>query len=217
MYPRIKHANIKIFFVFIIKIKLKRKYLYHYCNKSHKSVISIRNNEANKILEVTKVIMKHQSVRLSFAARTLDEHTTNICSDTMQYDTLTLDYQLPGIYIECMLPNDAKIGDSIALSATSVVSRNADFCAEVPLNKQSINSGKVDLCLSGQGTDGEYVLQLNLLGIHGTVINSAEFNAFIKNSHNIKTPSQNRVSGMTWAQSAKRYAASMLTSIVSIF
>ncbi|KAF7764196.1 hypothetical protein PCIT_b0123 [Pseudoalteromonas citrea] len=158
--------------------------------------------------------MNHPPLRLSFAARSLDEHTH---IETMQYDTLALEYQASGIYIKCILPNDAISGDSISLSATSVTGRDASFSAEVTLTKNAVDTGYVEVCLTGYGSSGEYVLQLNLLGIYNTIKNTAEFNAQIHNPLNIKTPVQTPFFGRVWAKTAKRHAASVLTSLLSVF
>ena len=158
--------------------------------------------------------MNHQPLRLSFAARSLDEHTR---IETMQYDTLTLNYQKSGVIIKCMLPNDAICGDSISLSATSVTGRDASFSAEVTLTKSALDTGYVELCLTGYGSSGEYVLQLNLLGIYNTIKNTAEFNAKIYNPLNIKTHAHSPFFGRVWAKTAKRHAASVLTSLLSVF
>ncbi|MBE0370740.1 hypothetical protein [Pseudoalteromonas aurantia] len=161
--------------------------------------------------------MNHQPVRLSFAARTLDEHTTNVCAEAMQYDTLLLNYQPAGVMINCILPYDAKIGDSISLSATSVTGRGASFAADSHLTKQHLDNGHVELCLKGRGNDGEYVIQLNLLGIYNTVKNSAEFSAQLQNQFKVKQRASKPFLSMPWSKTAKRYAASVLTSFLSIF
>jgi hypothetical protein len=158
--------------------------------------------------------MNHQPLRLSFAARSLDEHTR---IETMQYDTLTLNYQKSGVVIKCIIPNDAISGDSISLSATSVKGRDASFSAEAILTKNALDDGFIELCLTGYGSSGEYVLQLNLLGLHSTIKNTAEFNAQIHNPFNIKSRVRAPFLSLVWVKTAKRHAASILTSFLSVF
>ncbi|CAH9049719.1 hypothetical protein PSECIP111951_00010 [Pseudoalteromonas holothuriae] len=163
--------------------------------------------------------MTQPPVLLSFSARALDEHAEDqACLHALQYDTLKLEYHTVGLAFLCELPYDAQLGDMIALYATPIKARSASFSAEAPLNKHALETGHQGLTLKGHGQSGEYIVQLSLIGRHGMVKNSVEYNAYI---HNSKQNDNNIVeqkppmSDMTSA--VKRHTANLMASILAIF
>ncbi|BBN83646.1 hypothetical protein PA25_36310 [Pseudoalteromonas sp. A25] len=164
--------------------------------------------------------MTQPPVLLSFSARALDEHAEDqACQHALQYDTLKLEYQSLGLPFLCELPFDAQLGDVIALYATSVQARCASFSAEAPLTKEALETGHQSLQLKGQGESGEYIVQLSLIGRHGMVKNSVEYNAYINSAveqENVTTDKSSVMSNSV-ASALKRHTTNLMASVLAIF
>ena len=158
--------------------------------------------------------MNHSPLLLGFTPRTINELDNNCVQHTCQYDTLKLNYVQEGIMFNCVLPNDAQIGDVISLSATKPDARAESFSAETTLTKVDLDSKTATLKLLGDGGTDHYLMQLNLLGLHGSIKNTAEFKALIK-SQAVKACKKNSIS--PWLNSAKRQGAKLMSVMLSGF
>ncbi|MCF6437249.1 MULTISPECIES: hypothetical protein [Pseudoalteromonas] len=162
--------------------------------------------------------MTQPPVLLSFSARALDEHAEDqACLHALQYDTLQLEYHTMGLPFLCELPFDAQLGDSIALYATSVTARSASFSAEAPVTKQALDTGHQSLTLKGQGESGEYIVQLSLVGLHGMVKNTVEYNAYINNTSSMNRSLDSKASPSVVASAVKRHTTNLMASLLAIF
>ncbi|MBD1582594.1 hypothetical protein [Pseudoalteromonas sp. S16_S37] len=164
--------------------------------------------------------MTQPPVLLSFSARALDEHAEDqACQHALQYDTLKLDYHSLGLSFLCELPFDAQLGDVIALYATPVQARYASFSAESPLTKQALETGHQSLLLKGHGESGEYIVQLSLIGRHGMVKNSVEYNAYINSSVQSDELPTHKVPliSSSMASALKRHTSNLMASLLAIF
>ena len=158
--------------------------------------------------------MNHSPLLLGFTPRTMNDLDNNNVQHTCQYDTLKLNYAQDGITFNCVLPYDAQIGDVISLSATKTDARSESFSAETTLTKADLESKNAILKLLGEGDTDDYLMQLNLLGLHGSIKNSAEFNAHIK-SQAIKNKKINEIS--PWLINAKKQGAKLMSVMLSAF
>lgn len=158
--------------------------------------------------------MNHSPLLLGFTPRTMNDLDNYSVQHTCQYDTLKLDYAKEGITFNCVLPYDAQIGDVISLSATKPDARAESFSAETTLTKADLENKNATLKLIGDGETDDYLMQLNLLGLHGSIKNSAEFNAHIK-SQAIKNKKMNTIS--PWLISAKKQGAKLMSVMLSAF
>jgi hypothetical protein len=162
--------------------------------------------------------MTQPPVLLSFSARALDEHAEDqACLHALQYDTLQLKHTSTGTPFLCELPFDAQLGDVIALSATPLTGRSSSFNAETHLTKQTIENGHASLLMQGQGVSGEYIVQLSLVGRHGMVKNTVEYNAFIQCVQPSDDFPNLKESPSPVASAVKRRTANLMASLLAIF
>lgn len=157
-------------------------------------------------------------VQLAFALQSFEDPLSAAMARTMAYDPLVLNAdEEHKIVFSCVLPSDAHEGDVISLSATQLTQRHACYLVTYSLKQVDLDCGKVILSLDKITTNDDYILQILLHGLHGTLKDSAQFdvsiNAFklgyIPVSYNQVTPEK--------GQSLRHSLTSVGSSLLSLF
>lgn len=157
-------------------------------------------------------------VQLAFALQSFEDPLSAAMAHNMEYDPLVLNADNEHtIAFSCVLPSDAHEDDVISLSATHLTQRHACYLVTYTLKQADLERGKVVLSLDKITTNDEYILQILLHGLHGTLKDSAQFdvsiNAFklgyVPDSYNQITPQK--------GQSMRYSLASVGSSLLSLF
>ncbi|MBQ4810510.1 hypothetical protein J8M20_04150 [Pseudoalteromonas luteoviolacea] len=86
-------------------------------------------------------------------------------------DEIKFDTQGTELVLDCLLPNDAAVGNIIQATATHELQRDVSFSGSYTLKESDINAGCIELILQGHGDAGMYMTQLSLTGLTGGVKN----------------------------------------------
>lgn len=118
------------------------------------------------------------------------------------------------IALRCELPEDAILGDVVALSASALDARFSNFSAQITLTQHHITHGFFDVALVGNGEDGEYDLQLNLYGKHNAIKNSNSFSVVIKNTNLVCAHKLNSALSQAWSN---RFIIQLKNTVSAVF
>ena len=84
--------------------------------------------------------MYHTSLLLDFAPRTIDDLMITKVQSNHKYSQLKLNYVKDGLWVDCKLPNDAQVNDTITLSASKEDARQVSFYGETRITQFDINN-----------------------------------------------------------------------------
>lgn len=133
------------------------------------------------VMKRHKPVMNNYLVHLSFALPSFEDPLSAAMAHNTLYDELYIAADLNHCaHFICELPNDAHEGDVISLSATNITARDAQYFIQYRLTQKDIEAGVTKLSFNHITNTNEYVLQLMLHGLHATLKDCMEFDAYIK-------------------------------------
>lgn len=163
-------------------------------------------------------VMNTSIVHLSFALPSFEDPLSAAMAHNTLYDELHIATDPHHCaYFICELPNDAHEGDIISLSATNITARNAQHFAQYRLTQKDIEAGMATLSFNHITKTNEYVLQLMLHGLHATLKDIIEFDAFIKASGDGYQSNHLEQHATNHSSSFKHIFASWSISLLSLF
>lgn len=167
------------------------------------------------VVRITKtIIMNHKLDIFSFNTAQLATATRGRYRAVQPYECLTLESQANAAYVVIELPFDARIEDSIELVLTKRGARGNSCALTYQVDAESYLSKVLSVNIATALSAGEYVMQINLLGLNNFLKNTVEFNVRLASDiHRIAStrPAPKRPSGL------KRFFNSAFSAVLSVF
>ncbi|WP_404343555.1 hypothetical protein [Pseudoalteromonas mariniglutinosa] len=127
--------------------------------------------------------MNNALVQLSFALPTSEDPLSAAMAHTMEYEQLHLAAdQQQCIHVQCVLPEDAHVGDVISISATKLNARKSQYFTAHTLRQVDLDNHVVTLSLTHITDSDDFVIQIMLHGKYATLKDSAQFDVSISAS-----------------------------------
>ncbi|MGP9672761.1 hypothetical protein ACT3S9_16520 [Pseudoalteromonas sp. AOP31-A2-14] len=164
--------------------------------------------------------MTVSQVHLNFALPSFEGPFSTAMAHNTIYDGLPIAAdENHNIQFICELPDDVNEGDVISLSATNITARNARYFVQHTVTQGDLEAGIAPLAFQHISHSDKYILQLMLHGLHDTLKDSIEFDAFIEayGSGYQQHDTSQQGAMLSKEQSFKQFIVSCSSSFLSFF